>query len=84
MKKELEPTVEAAVLEYGIIEENGFYGIRVDSTTKHCTVSKTVHQVTADLPGAITLLNLLWKQGVSPVNLEEILKDMGVLTVDNR
>ena len=76
MQKSLEPTVEAALLEYGIIEENGRYGIRIDATTKKSTVSKTVHGITDELPKAVSLMDLLWKRGVSPVNLEDVLSDL--------
>ncbi len=79
MQKPIEPTIEAALLEYGIIEENGVYGIRIDATTKQSTVSKTVHSLTGDLNQAASLLTLLWKQGVSPVNLEDVLQDLGLL-----
>ena len=76
MQKQLEPQVEAAILEYGVIEEEGGYGIRVDAVTRSSTASKTVHQVTGDLFEAIRLMRLLWKRGVSPVNLEDVLESL--------
>ena len=78
--KQINPSVEVALLEYGVVEQNGSYGIRVESTTGHSTASKTVHGITTDLPRAIALMGLLWKQGVSPVNLEDVLKDLGLIS----
>ena len=80
MQGKIEPSVEAALLEYGIVEENGVYGIRIDATTSKSTSTKTVHGITPDLPRAIALMGLLWKQGVSPVNLEDVLLDMGLIS----
>ena len=80
MEKTRKPQIEAALLEYGILEENGVYGIRIDATTKQSTASKTVHGITSDLTRAIDLMGLLWRRGVSPVNLEDVLTDLGVIS----
>ena len=76
MNRQIEPQVEAAIYEYGVIEEEGGYGIRVDAATRSTTCSKTVHGVTHDLGRALALMRLLWKRGVSPVGLEDALAEL--------
>ena len=76
MARPIEPTVEVALLEYGIVDEQGSYGIRIDATTKHGRHSQTVHRVTDDLQQASRLLERLWRNGVSPVNVQDILDDL--------
>ena len=76
MARPIEPAVEVALLEYGIVDEQGSYGIRIEATTKHGHHSRTVHRVTDDLQQASRLLERLWRNGVSPVNVQDILDDL--------